>query len=57
MAAVFVDGFNAAVFGTLPDGPGVTAADLPGWAYVAASVFWIVVLIAAVVRRYQVLSV
>ena len=52
-----VDGFNAAVFGTLPDGPGVTAADLPGWAYVAASVFWIVVLIAAVVRRYQVLSV
>lgn len=52
-----VDGFNATIFGTLPDGPAVTAADLPGWTFVAASVIWIGVLIGAVVRRYQALTV
>jgi hypothetical protein len=51
--ADLVDGFNAAVFGTIPDGPAVNGADLPGWAYVVASGVWIVVLFGAIVRRYQ----
>jgi ABC-2 type transport system permease protein len=51
--ADLVDGFNAAIFGTLPDGPAVTNADLPGWVYVVASVAWIAVLIGIIVRRYQ----
>ena len=51
--ADLVDGFNAAVFGTIPDGPAVFNADLPGWTFVVASVVWIVVLLGAILRRYQ----
>ena len=51
--ADLVDGFNAAVFGTIPDGPAVSTADLPGWTYAVASVVWIVVLLGAILRRYQ----
>ena len=51
--ADLVDGFNAAVFGTIPDGPAVSNADLPGWTFVVASVVWIVVLLGAILRRYQ----
>jgi ABC-2 type transport system permease protein len=54
--ADLVDGFNAAIFGTIPDGPAVSNADLPGWAYVLASLVWIVVLLGVVIRRYQRLS-
>jgi ABC-2 type transport system permease protein len=55
--ADLVDGFNAAVFGTIPDGPAVYSADLPGWTYVVASVGWIVGLIGVIVRRYVTLTV
>lgn len=54
--ADLVDGFNAAIFGTLPDGPAVTEADLPDWVYVIASVVWIGVLFGVIVRRYQKLT-
>ena len=54
--ADLVDGFNAAIFGTLPDGPAVRSADLPDWVYIAASVVWIAVLFAIIVRRYQKLT-
>jgi ABC-2 type transport system permease protein len=55
--ADLVDGFNAAVFGTIPDGPAVSAANLPGWMYVVASVAWIVALIGVIIRRYVALAV
>lgn len=48
-----MDGANAALFGTLPESPAVTAADLPGTAYVAVAVGWTVALLGAVLRRYQ----
>ena len=51
--ADLVDGFNAAVFGTIPDGPAVYNANLPGWMFVVASVVWITLLVAIIVRRYQ----
>ncbi len=54
--ADLVDGFNAAIFGTLPDGPAVRSADLPDWVYVVASIVWIVVLFGVIVRRYQKLT-
>jgi ABC-2 type transport system permease protein len=54
--ADLVDGFNAAIFGTLPDGPAVTNADLPGWVYVVASAVWIMVLLGVIVRRYRTLT-
>lgn len=51
-----IDGFNAAVFGTIPDSPAVAAADLPGWAFLAAAAAWIGASIALLVRRYLVVS-
>ena len=50
------DGANAAIFGTFPESPAVTAADLPTWAYVGAAVGWTVVLLGAILRRYQGIS-
>lgn len=48
-----MDGANAAIFGTFPDSPAVVAADLPGWVSLVAIVAWTVVLLGAIVRRYQ----
>ncbi len=48
-----IEGLNAAVFGTLADNsPAVMAADLPGWAYLAAAIVAILACIALVLRRY-----
>lgn len=47
------DGLNAAIFGTLPDSPAVSAADLPAWVFVVATIVWTVGLLAAIIRRYQ----
>ena len=54
--ADLVDGFNATIFGTIPDGPAVTEADLPGWVYVVVSVAWIGILLGIIVRRYRTLT-
>jgi ABC-2 type transport system permease protein len=51
-----IDGANAAVFGTIPESPAVSAADLPGWTYVVAALVWTAALLAAVLRRYQAIS-
>lgn len=51
-----VDGANGAIFETIPESPAVTAADLPGWAFVLAALAWTVALLAAIVRRYQAIS-
>ena len=48
-----LDGANAAIFGSLPDSPTVAAIDLPGAAYIAASIAWIVATIGLTIRRYQ----
>ncbi|MEX1173387.1 MAG: hypothetical protein WEG56_12345 [Chloroflexota bacterium] len=47
-----VDGFNAAVYGTLPDNPAVASANLSGLAYAAAAGVGIAGSIALVLRRY-----
>jgi len=45
-------GTNAAIFGSIPDSPVVSAVDLPGWAYVGAAAIGIVATIGLTVRRY-----
>ncbi|CAN5465075.1 ABC transporter permease [soil metagenome] len=47
-----VDGFNAAVYGTIPDNPAVASANLSGLAYAAAAGVGIVGSILLVLRRY-----
>lgn len=51
-----IDGFNAAMFDTIPDNPAIAAADLPGWAFLAAAGAWIVGCIALLIRRYLLVS-
>jgi ABC-2 type transport system permease protein len=48
-----IDGLNAAIFGTFAESPAVLAANLPGWAYVVATIVGIVASLAIVLRRYQ----
>ncbi len=47
-----VDGLNAAIFGTIPDSPAVSAANLPDIAYVVAAVVGTVGALAIILRRY-----
>lgn len=48
-----VEGLNAAVFGTIAEGsPAVVAADLPGWAYVAATLVGVAGSVGLVLQRY-----
>ncbi len=47
-----VDGLNAAIFGTIPDSPAVSAANLPEIAYVVAAVVGTVGALAIILRRY-----
>ncbi|HUP54096.1 MAG TPA: hypothetical protein VM408_01210 [Methylomirabilota bacterium] len=47
-----LDGVNSAVFDTVSPNPTIVAADLPGWAYVAAAVVETVGCVALVLRRY-----
>lgn len=47
-----IDGLNAAIFGTIPDGFAVAAADLPDAAYVIAAVVGAGAAFAIVLRRY-----
>jgi len=51
-----LDGLNAALYDTVPDSPAVSAADLPGWAYFAAAVAWIVASVSLIIRRYLVVG-
>ena len=48
-----IDGLNASIYGTIPDSPAVSAADLPGLAFGGATVVGIVGAAALVLRRYQ----
>ena len=50
--ADILDGTNAAIFGSIPDGPVVASVDLPGWAYLAAAVVGTAGSIALTIRRY-----
>ena len=50
--ADILDGTNAALFGSIPDGAVVASIDLPGWAYLAAALAGIVGSVALTVRRY-----
>lgn len=52
-----LEGFNAAIFGTLAGSPAVTAANYPGWVYLVATLVGIVGGVALVLRRYQGVSV
>jgi ABC-2 type transport system permease protein len=47
-----LDGTNAAIFGSIPDGPVVAALALPGWVYLAAAAIGIAGSIGLTVRRY-----
>lgn len=47
-----VDGFNAAVYGTIPDNPAVASANLSGLAYAAAAGVGIAGSLLLVLRRY-----
>lgn len=47
-----IDGLNAAIFGTIPDGFAVAAADLPDAAFVLAAAIGALAAFAVVVRRY-----
>ena len=51
-ATDILDGTNAAIFGSIPDSPVVSALGLPGWAYLAAAAVGIVGSIGLTVRRY-----
>ena len=51
-----LDGLNAALYDTIADSPAVVAADLPGWAYFAAAMTWIVASVALIIRRYLVVG-
>ena len=51
-----LDGLNAAMYDTIADSPAVVAADLPGWAYFAAAVAWIVASVSLIIRRYLVVG-
>ena len=46
------DGLNAAIFGTIPDSPAVSAANLADVAYVVAAVVGTVGALAIILRRY-----
>ncbi len=48
-----IDGLNASIYGTFPDSPAVAAADLPGLAFVGATIVGIVGAGALVLRRYE----
>jgi ABC-2 type transport system permease protein len=48
-----LDGTNAAIFGSIPDGPVVASLALPGWAYLAAAAIGIAGSIGLTIRRYQ----
>jgi ABC-2 type transport system permease protein len=50
--ADILDGTNAALFGSIPDGSVVASIDLPGWAYLGVALIGIVGSIALTVRRY-----
>jgi ABC-2 type transport system permease protein len=50
--ADILDGTNATIFGSIPDGPVVASIDLPGWAYVLAAVVGASGSIALSIRRY-----
>jgi ABC-2 type transport system permease protein len=47
-----LDGVNAAVFGAVSPNPTIVAADLPGWAYIAAAGVETLVCVGLVLRRY-----
>jgi ABC-2 type transport system permease protein len=50
--ADILDGTNAAIFGSIPDGAVVASIDLPGWAYLIAAAIGIVASIGLTARRY-----
>ena len=47
-----LEGTNAAIFGSIPDGPVIASIGLPGWAYLAAAAIGIAGSIGLTVRRY-----
>ena len=50
--ADILDGSNAAIFGSIPDGAVVASIGLPGWVYVGAAAIGIAGSIGLTVRRY-----
>lgn len=47
-----IDGVNAAVFGAVSPNLTIIMANLPGWAYLVATVVWVAGCVALVLRRY-----
>lgn len=47
-----LDGVNAAIYEVIADSPAVSAAGLPGWAFLVAAVAGIVICVAVLIRRY-----
>jgi ABC-2 type transport system permease protein len=51
-----LDGANAVIHGVGPDSSAVARADLPDWAFLAAAVGWVVVLVGLILQRYRTIA-